>query len=226
MCSNHFFGVNLSTFRLAGRRVFTQLRKGAGDWCRSCGWDEMIGYGRWLIGESEQRRPLGALRWKRHAWIFNTNFCSFRLPCIRNDESCKSFGFRFVTLNLGAHRILQVQERTRILRPIPQVVGMVRNFTVAAKTRWNDERDLRWIGYQDYTCRGNFEFFHLFLLGWMFLVCTGAGYIGERTPKMCQGSWSPHLSGGKMLESSSNTLYIQMQQFFEWHYHYHHNVGP
>lgn len=39
---------------------------------------------------------------------------------------------------------------------------MVRNFTLAAKSGWNDERDLRWIGYQDYTCRGNFEFFHLF----------------------------------------------------------------
>lgn len=158
-----------------------------------------------MIGESEQRRP-------QSPQMEKTCCACFSLPCIRNDKSCKSFGLRFVTINLGAHRILQVQERLRILRPIPQGVGMVRNFTLAAKSGWNDERDLRWIGYQDYPCRGNFEFFHLFSALGCSLICTGAGYIGERTPKMCQGIWSPHLSWGKMLESSKKNNFIQLLQ--------------
>ena len=55
------------------------------------------------------------------------------------------------------------------------------------------------------------------------MVWTGAGYIGERTPKMCQGIWSPHLSLGEDAESSSKTLYQTRNNSLN-HYHYHYEI--
>lgn len=142
--------------------------------------------------------------------------------CIRNDKSCKSFGLRFVTINLGAHRILQVQERLRILRPIPQGGWNGQKLHPGSKIRmeWWAWSEVDWVPR-----------LHMQRQLWVFPPFSALGYFWyvqvlatlEKELQRCAKEFGAHiLVGGRCLKvQEKKQLYPNARTVFESQTHYH-----